>query len=176
MRKCQSGFTLIEILIAVTIMVVAGAAAGLAIYQVMRGTESNSNQLNVVQQVQNTGYWIGHDIQMAVSVNATGNVTFPCFLQCSWTAWDEEGTAVYHQIEYTLDQESGDLYSLNRNHSSSEGADNDMLVAQHIFYQPGSENTTSAVYSNPTLILTVTSIFEGQQETREYRIKKRTGL
>jgi prepilin-type N-terminal cleavage/methylation domain-containing protein len=176
MRKTQKGYTLIELLIAISIMAVASICAGMAIYQVFGGTEKNSDRMTVVHQVQNAGYWISHDVQMAVSVNTTDDLTFPEFLLLGWTEWDDDGNPVYHQAEYTLEEGVNNIYSLKRSHSFIGGETEETIVAQHIYYQSGTEYSSTSTYENPVLVLNITSIFDDLRETREYRVKRRAGI
>jgi len=176
MKKQEIGFTIIELLIAVSIMALASVAAGMAIYQVFGGTEDNNNRMTALHQVQNAGYWISRDTQMAISVNTTGNLTFPEFLHLGWTEWDDAGTPIYHLISYTLENESDNLYSLKRTNTVSGGPTTEMMIADYIFYQPGTENSSATSYSDGIIQVNVTSIFDDIRESREYKIVRRAGL
>src|SRR4030042_5758574 len=103
MKKQEIGFTIIELMIAISIMALASVAASMAIYQVFGGTENNNNRMTALHQVQNAGYWISRDTQMAISVNTTDSLAFPHFLHLGWTEWDDSGTPTYHLIHYTLE-------------------------------------------------------------------------
>jgi prepilin-type N-terminal cleavage/methylation domain-containing protein len=172
----QSGYTLIELMVAVSIMAVASIAAGMAIYQVMGGTEDNNDHMTAIHQVQNAGYWISRDAQMAVSVNTTDDLSFPGFLQLGWTEWDDEGTPIYHLAEYLLEESDDNIYSLKRSHSYTGGETEEMMVASYIYYQQGAEYTSNSTYDNPVVVLNLTSIYNDFRETREYRIKRRAGI
>jgi len=56
MRRKEVGYTIIELLVAVSIMALASVAAGMAMYQVFGGTEDNNNCMTALHQVQNAGY------------------------------------------------------------------------------------------------------------------------
>jgi len=176
MGKRQSGYTLIELMVAISIMAIASIAAGMAIFQVMGGTEDNNDHMTTIHQVQNAGYWISRDVQMSVSVNATDDLSFPGFLQLGWTEWDDEGTPIYHLTEYILEESSENIYSLKRSHSYTGGETEEMMVAGYIFYQPGADYTSDSSYDDPVLVLSLTSIYNDFRETREYRIKRRAGI
>ncbi len=177
MKPGEKGYTLIELLIAITIMAVVSAAAGMAIFQVLRNTERNNDHITAVRQVENAGYWISRDALMAVSVTTTDNLTLPDFLSLSWTEWDDDGDPIYHSANYTFEGLTNGIGKLMRNHGSTAGASEQTLVAQYIYYDPNAANTTSNTsYQDPVLTVKITAIFEGILETREYKIKRRPGL
>lgn len=178
MKPNERGYSLIELLIGITITVLASGAAGGAIFQILKNTERNSDHMTVVRQVQNAGYWISHDAQMALSVTTTDNLTLPDFLALSWTTWNgTSGNPVYHSTNYTFENLTNGTGTLKRNYQNSDGADQTMLVAQYIYYESSdTANTSNVSYQSPVLTLKITSVFEGMMETREYRIKRRTNL
>ncbi len=178
MKLGEKGYTLIELMIAITIMVLASGAAGAAIFQILRNTERNNDHLTVVRQVQNAGYWISRDAQMALSVT-TDNLTLPDFLIINWTEWDDAGDPTYHSANYTIEGLTGGIGigTLKRNHWSSAGANATTLVAQYIYYDPNDVDATSnASYQSPVLTVKLTAVFEEFVETREYKIKHRPNL
>jgi len=173
MKPGEKGFTLVELLIAITIMVLASGAAGAAIFQILRGTERNNNHMTAVSQVHNAGYWISRDAQMAQSVT-TDNLTLPDFLILSWTEWDAAGDPTYHSATYSFEDLTDGIGKLKRNHWSSAGASEETLVAQHIYYVPSdSDNTSKASYQQPVLAVQLTALFKGSLETKEYKITHR---
>ena len=176
MKPGEKGYTLIELLVAITIMAVASGAAGAAIFQVLRNTERNNDHMTVVSQVQNAGYWISRDAQMAQSVTAD-NLTLPDFLILSWTEWDDAGDPIYHSATYSFEELTDGIGKLKRSHWSSAGASEQTLVAQHIYYDPSdTDNTTKASYQGPVLTVQLTALFEETLESREYKIKHRPNL
>ncbi len=176
MKHGEKGFTLIELIIATTIMVLASGAAGAAIFQIFGGTERNSDHLTVVRQVQNAGYWISRDAQMAQSV-ITDNLTPPDFLILSWTEWDAAGDPTYHSARYSFEDLTDGIGKLKRSHWSSAGANEQTLVAQYIYYDPNDvDDTSKASYQSPVLTVQLTALLEGTLETREYKIKHRPNL
>ncbi len=180
MKLGEKGYTLIELLVAITIMVAASGAAGGAIFQVIRNTQHNNDYMTVVRQVQNAGYWISRDAQMARVVTTTANLTLPLFLSLSWTEWDTVGNSIYHSSNYTIENLTEVTYgvgTLKRTHRSSAGADEQTLVAQYIYYDPSdADSTSNASYESSVLTVQLTALFEERLETREYKIKLRPGL
>ena len=174
MKPGEKGFTLIELVIAVAIMIVAVGAASAAIFQVFRNTERNNNHITAVRQVHNAGYWISRDAQTAQTI-ATDS-PLPDFLTISWTE-DPAGDPIYHTATYFFEDLTDGIGKLKRNHSSTAGADEETLIAQYIYYDPTDvDNTSEASYEYPVLTVQLTTIVEETLETREYRITHRASL
>lgn len=174
MKPGEKGYTLIELLIAMTIMVMASGAAGAAIFQILRNVERNSDRMTAVRQVENAGYWISRDAQMAQ--RATTNLTSPNFLVLSWTEWNDAGNSTYHSANYTfedLSQGSSGVGKLKRTYLSG-GTTVQTLIAQYIYYNAdNATNTSNVSYQNPLLTVKLTAVFEQEIESREYQITHR---
>jgi prepilin-type N-terminal cleavage/methylation domain-containing protein len=171
MKPGEKGFTLIELTVTVAIVALIAAGANMSIFQVLKGTERSNDHMTAVNQVQNAGYWVSRDTQMAENVTVD-NLTPPAFLVLAWT---EEDTGVGHQVTYTLEAMPGSgLKRLIRNHSIDGGAANTALVAQYIDPDPG---MTKCQFINGTLTLTVTASISSRSqtktETRVYKIAPR---
>jgi len=176
MKPNEKGYTLIELLIAITIMVLASGAAGGAIFQIFKGMESNNDHMTAVRQVQNAGYYISRDAQMAQSVT-TENLTPPDFLIIKWTEWDDAGDPIYHSATYFFEDLTDGIGKLMRNHWSDAGADEETLIAQYIYYDPDDvDDTSKASYQSPVLTVQLTALFEETQETKEYQVTHRPNL
>ena len=177
MKPGEKGYALVELLIAITIIALVSGAAGAATFQVLKNTERNNDYMTAVRQVENAGYWISRDAQMALSMNTTANLTLPDFLSLSWTEWDVEGDPIYHSANYSFEDLTDGIGKLKRTYGSSAGASEQTLVAQYIYYDPDDVDATSNTsYENPVLTVKLTAVFEEFVETREYNIKRRPGL
>ncbi|MFC1954212.1 prepilin-type N-terminal cleavage/methylation domain-containing protein [Chloroflexota bacterium] len=173
MKPCEKGFTLIELVIGLSITVIVAGAAGAAIFQIFGNTERASNHMTVVRQVQNAGYWISLDAQMALSVT-TDNLSLPVFLTFNWTEDAAGENPIYHSANYTIEDLSNNTGTLIRSHSTTEGASEQTLVAKYIYYNPAdTDNSTQASYDSPLLSVQITALFEERMETREYKVKQR---
>lgn len=173
MKMTERGFTLIETIISVTIMVLAGGAAGAAIFQILSNTQRNTDHMNAVSQVQNAGHWISCDVQMAQSIT-TANLTPPDFLVANWTEWDALGNPTYHTVKYFFEDMNDGIATLKRNHRSTAGADEYTLIAQFIYYNPSDDTGSSeANYQSPVLKVKLTAHVEQITESKEYKIQHR---
>jgi prepilin-type N-terminal cleavage/methylation domain-containing protein len=169
MKLSEKGYTLIELLVAITIMAVASVAAGAGIFQMLRNTERNSNHVAAVLAVQSAGQRISYDAQTAQSIT-----TDPDFLVLSWI---DGSTGDEYQVTYTLEDMPGSaLKELQRNQSVNGSADTTSLVAQHIDSDP---EKTSCNLTGGILTLTITAtVGTGatmESETRTYQIAPRPG-
>ncbi len=148
----------------------------MTVFQVINSAELNKSHMTVVSQVQNAGFWVSRDAQMAENITAD-NLSPPDFLILDWTEWDENDNATYHSVTYFFEELSGGIGKLKRNHWSSAGLNTESLVAEYIYYDSGDPTNTSKVsYLNPTLTLQLTTLYGDTSETREYRINSRPNL
>ena len=176
MRLNEKGYTLLELLVAITIMVLASGAASAAIFQIFRGTERNNDSMTAVNQVHKAGYWISRDAQMALGFT-TDNLTLPDFLIVRWTTWDAAGDPIYHSVRYFFEDVTNGIGKLKRHHWSSAGANEQTLIAEYIYYDPSDiAHTSKASYQSPVLTIQLTALVEGTLEAREYKIEHRPNL
>ncbi len=176
MIRSEKGYTLIELIVAVAVIVLVSGAASITIFQVLKGTETNNSHMNAVRQVQNAGYWISRDAGMAQSIE-TDNLTSPDCLVFNWTVWDSEDEAIYHSATYFFEDLTDGIGKLKRSHWSSAGANEQTLIALHIYYAPGDpDNTSKADYQAPVLTLQLASLVDEAREIREYRVTHRPNI
>jgi len=170
MKQGEGGFTFIELLMVTIIIALITGAATMTIFQVIRGTERSNDHMIAINQVQNAGYWISRDTQMAE--NVTVGLTLPNFLILSWVE-EESGE---HQVTYTLEAMPGtELKKLQRHLSINEVPDSTTFVAQYIDPNP---ERTKCQFINGKLILTVTARTsidpQTKTETRVYEVASRS--
>ena len=166
-NKNQKGFTLIELIVAIAITVVIIGGVVMAIFHVFDVNALSSNHMKAVRQVQNAGYWVGRDVQMAKRVEPTADADgFP--LEVAWQEWGttDSNDATSHEVTYTLDGSD-----FKRSHSIDGGEPSEIVVAQYI------DSITVApipfaVGDNLTLTVTATTATWPQlaSETRVYEI------
>jgi prepilin-type N-terminal cleavage/methylation domain-containing protein len=96
------GFSLVELLVALSITAVLGSVITVSITQVLTIGISDKNQMNVVKQVENSLHYINRDAQMASDIVPSGG-HFPLLL--TWNEWSiasNDLTGPRHQVTYTI--------------------------------------------------------------------------
>jgi len=174
MRPNEKGFALVELAVGVAIVALIGSATATAIFQVITVSERSDDHMTAVQQVQNAGYWVSHDAQIAEGI-FTDDLGSPNFLVLTWTEHDYSGgDSTYHSVTYFFDDLSSGVGELKRNHWSSAGADQNTLIAKYIYYDPADPDSTSkASYQSPVLTVKLTTLSGEVSESREYRVVHR---
>ncbi|MFH1651824.1 MAG: prepilin-type N-terminal cleavage/methylation domain-containing protein [Chloroflexota bacterium] len=141
LKQREGGFTLIEMLVALTITSIIGMGATMATVQIINQGTRNSDYTTASRNTMNALYWMSRDAQMAQVVTLSGGSGFP--LTLDWTEWDN----TEHEVTYTF---SGD--ELRRTHTVDGDVLNQMLVAQYL--EPAE---TTCVYATGNLTLRVTA-------------------
>jgi prepilin-type N-terminal cleavage/methylation domain-containing protein len=173
MKPYQRGFTFIEVAVATAIIALIASAATMTTFSVLRDTGRTNDRMTAVRQVENAGYWVSRDTLMADRV-CTENLTPPDFLILDWTDWGYDEDSIYHSVTYSIEDVSGGIGKLKRTHQDSEGTNEQMLVAEYIYYnQSDPSNTSDVSYQNPLLTLKIASVLGDAQETREYKVYRR---
>jgi len=166
LNKGERGFTLIEMLMVITLVGLMSLGVTAAIRQLLIINSRSSNHMIAVRQVQQAGKEVSKDALQAQSVDVPESPGFPLTL-----TWDEWGTNNTHEVIYTLgDMLSGELKILRREHKSNGSLDSTTNVAEYI--DPALENT-HCNFNGEVLIFTVTATVGGQSETRVYEIEPR---
>lgn len=169
MKRNESGFTFIELLVALAIVALITGAAGAATLQLFASTERSNDHMTAVRQVQNAGYWISRDALMAES---TDNVTTPPdFLVLNWTEWDYDEDSIYHRVTYSFQDLSDGIGKLIRTHEINGEVSAQTLVAEYIYYNPDDpDNPTKASYESSVLTMQIAASIGEASEIREYEI------
>lgn len=167
----QKGFTLLELLVAVSIMAVAAVAAGAGIFQTFQNTERNNDKNIAITQLENASYWISRDVLMSQVVDTSGSD----FFSANWTEY--ESGDIYAVVYTFADMVEGDYKKLLRTQSINGTDNTTRLVAEFINSDP-SKTTCNFTDDTFNLMLTVTSGTGGltQSETRIYEIIPRPGV
>ena len=165
--KCQGGLTLVELLVALTIIAMLGATVVTTTYQLLKlSAQSNEEQL-AVSQVRAAEHWITRDVLTSQGeivddeINPSG---FPLVL--SWTAFD--GTA--HTVTYSLlDSSPSPLKRLQRQDVTASGTAT-AILADYI-----DEALTSCSFDDErTLTVTIAATAESYTATRTFEAQQRS--
>jgi len=169
LKKGQRGFTLIELLIVITITSLITVGLTTTIMQVLTMNYRTVNRMTAVRQVQQAGFWVSPDVQMAQSVNASGSQGFPLTL-----TWDEWGTNQTHTVKYELVGSMPDeVRKLQRSHYVNDELQTVTPIAEYIDPDQTSCAPLGVLLVGDALSFTVTAAVGEQSETRTYEVMPR---
>jgi len=167
-RKSRFGFTLIEVLVSITITAILSTGIGTAIFQLYNVNNVDNARVEAVKQVENTIHWINRDTQMAQKVEVN-DASY--WIRLTWVTWeDSQKTQVVYTIEST---------SLIRKYYENDVLTSTMTLARNL---NTSGSNTSCSYDSATDKLTLKITAEGSSgskeavETREIEIYPRPGI
>jgi len=172
-QKVEKGFTLIETAVAIAVLALIALTVTAVTFQALKATSQSNDWMTAIPQVQNAGYWISRDAQMAESI-FVDNLESPYFIILNWKDY-ENGDTTHHKVTYFFEDLSDGIGKLKRNHWSA-GADKETLIAQHIYYDPGEPDTSIANYNPPELTVRLRALFGDASVTREYKAVRRHNL
>ncbi len=158
-RSSQSGFTLIELTMALLVGGMIMAAAGGTLYQILSNNTKNTARMLAVKQVENAMHFLVRDVQMAQTIETTG-LGFNEVLRLTWREWDSS----LAQVVYNWNPADHHL-------TRTQSVDNvTSTLAYSIdprpIFLPGSGGTVS---------VNMTASVQGARETRVVKIGPRTG-
>ena len=171
LRKDQSGFSLLELLIVIAITGIITAAITMTVFQVFNMNSRTANRMAAVSQVQNAGKIVSEDILESQPEKIDADPSGGEFLILGWAA--QNGTA--YAVNYTLEVVPySDFKVLWRKHYTDSVLDSTTKVAEYIDSDP---SKTSCDWDdvNKVLTFTVTATLGGQSETRVYEVEPRPG-
>ena len=162
-RRREKGFTLIEVLVGLAIMSVIILAMGMTVTTIVTNSRGTTERSVVLREVQNAGYSISRDVQMADDVTLDGTSGFPLILDIPVDT-DENNN---YSVNYLLD---GDQI-IRQVYDSSDILIRERAVAEYI--DVGA--TTFAALSFNTYELTIKACNGEAVAERSYQIKQRLG-
>jgi len=123
MKRGEGGFTLIEVMIAVAIMGIIMPVITMTTMTLVTNSQKAADHNIVLRQVQNAGYWISRDVQMAENVTLTDPSGFPLTLDIP-VDMDENNDI---RVDYLFDGNK-----LERQVFDASGMTSQILIAEHI--------------------------------------------
>jgi prepilin-type N-terminal cleavage/methylation domain-containing protein len=139
----RDGFTLIEMLVAVTITAIIGLGASIASGQVLNQTTTNNDYTIASRNSLNALYWISYDCLMAQDIRGADGFPLAEDLSFSWVGWDNTVYAANYTVQ---DGSLWRIYSVNGQATSA-------LIAANI---ATAGDLTGCYSDNGTLIVTIT--------------------
>lgn len=160
--KKQKGYGLIEMVVGLALAgILTTGVTTFAVQTITEGARTN-NRMQAMMQVENAGYWVSRDVQMAGNLTLGQDAGLP--LQLVWKDIDQNE----FQVTFTLTE--GQLKrSLTKNGEEPVQT----LIAQSINPAP---SLTNLSYTGGLLTFNVTSTFRNSDVSRSYQIKKRLDL
>ncbi|MEN8615261.1 prepilin-type N-terminal cleavage/methylation domain-containing protein [Dehalogenimonas sp. THU2] len=86
LKKGQTGFTFVEVLVAMAILVLITGALSTGIYQIFSVNRITQDETIAIRQVQNLGQWLNQDVLQSQFRDVSVGTGFPLTLQ-----WDYSG-------------------------------------------------------------------------------------
>lgn len=161
MRHGEKGFTLLEVLVTMAIIGIIMPMLTMSVITMMKLHVQANEQNIVLQQVQNTGYWISRDVQMAGSITLNAPNGFPISLEIPV---DTDANNDY-SVDYLFDGNK-----LKRQvYNSSHVLVSESLIAEYI----DAADTTFINLAPSTYFLTVKSSKGENSTERSYRVSQR---
>jgi type II secretory pathway pseudopilin PulG len=187
-NKDQRGITLLELLIAVGITGIVTGAITMSLLHVYAGSARSSNHMLAVKQVENAGYWISHDTQMAQSFTTDDDAgtAETEVLNLNWTGWEYNcgGTDTCissYEVRYTFDTASNELWRQQKV-TTKKYDSNGQLIETTVSPATGWDTTVVADYMTPIpavtiagnkISVTLTASIGDSEEVRTYEITPR---
>ena len=135
LKKCQNGFTIIELTVSLAIIGFICLGASMANTQILNQTSRNSDYTTASRQALNAVHWISRDTQMSHSINGTTGFPLSDNLTISWEDWDN----LEHVATYYLQDDK-----LSRSYSVNGSIPEITLIAEYINDDPSLTNCTMA--------------------------------
>jgi prepilin-type N-terminal cleavage/methylation domain-containing protein len=161
-KTSERGFTLLELVVGLSIAAFVVGAASMTTITMMRLTPKNNDWAVALHQVQNASHWISHDVQMSQGNIIVGpGTTYLTLMVPEW----ETDAVVNKTIVYELEEMPGDVMSLTRN-NQTDGVQT--MIAENI------SNAEANFYSdNATLTFTIEATAGDVDVSRDYEAMQR---
>lgn len=173
MKKGESGFTIIEVLVAIFISAIIATGAGMTTVQIIKGSQQSSDWTTVIRQAQNVGYWVSYDALMAQTITIgddleTGDNEF---IIVAWKDWETGDT---HDIRYVWLDSADSLQKLSRKQVTKdkdgiEIGSKTTLVADNIY-------AATLSWQDGVWTLSVEARSGDKSVSREYEINQRLDI
>ena len=165
LKTSQRGFTLVELLVGITIAAVVVGAASATTITMMRLNPRNNDWAIALHQVQNAGHWISHDVQTAQGEIIVGDGN-PTLLTLTVPEWDDALDEVVNKtIVYEFEDMPGGLRRLMRNNQTDV---EETTIAENV-----SNAVADFTVASGMLTFTIEATSGGIEVSRDYEAMQR---
>jgi prepilin-type N-terminal cleavage/methylation domain-containing protein len=163
LKTTEKGFTLIELVVGISIAAFVVAAASMTVITMMRLSPKTNNWAIALRQVQNTGYWISRDVMMSDTVTPGTGDTFLTLTQPQISPPNKT-------IVYQFEPMSGSLKRLMRDDAGQQ-----RMIAEYIYYNPvgDPDNSTRVISDQNPVTLQITATSGDTTVMRQYEATQR---
>ncbi|MBI2934353.1 MAG: hypothetical protein HYY29_02160 [Chloroflexi bacterium] len=174
MSRGERGVGVLELQVAIAIAALIAIGATIATWQLIKYAPASADRMTASRQIQTAAYWISRDAESAQRVTIS-TLTYPDFLVLGWTSYNYDGEgAVAHTVTYSFDGVYNGVGRLVRTHITSSGVDEQVTVAEHIYYDPiDLQNTSKVSFQDLKLAVKLTSRFGNTVRSREFEVGRR---
>jgi prepilin-type N-terminal cleavage/methylation domain-containing protein len=163
-KTAEKGFTLVELLVGLSIAAFVVGAASMTTITMMRLTPQNNDWAVALHQVQNASHWISHDVQTSQGDITVGTWPSATFLTMTVPEWDSGGGAVVDKtFVYEFEDMSGGLKRMMRN-NQTDGQE--IMIAEYV-------SNAVANYDSGTLTFTITTSSGSVEVSKDYEATQR---
>ena len=163
LKTSERGFTLIELVVGLSIAAFVVGAASMTTITMMRLTPQNNDWAVALRQVQNAGYWISHDVQTAQGDITVGDGN-PTFLTLTVPEWETDAV-VNKTVVYEFEDMPDGLKRLMRNNQTDV---EETMIAENI-----SNAVAEFTVASGMLTFTITATSGSAEVSRNYEAMQR---
>lgn len=164
LRRCQSGFTFIELIIVMGISALIMSGVTATFYQIVMNNMRNTAHMTSVKQVENALHFITRDLQMAQTIQTNG-FSGNDVMKLTWIDMDNTD----YEVVYSFSPSDGELvrrYTVNAATSSTT------TVSHYI----ATLSVTPQPYVNGDVIVNLSAQLNSniQPESRQIKVSPRS--
>ena len=100
-KKGQSGFSFVEVLVAMAILVLITGALSTGVFQIFSVNRITQDETIAIRQVQNLGQWLNRDVLQSQFRDATVGTGFPLTLQWDYSVQGGNKHIVVYELTET---------------------------------------------------------------------------
>ena len=163
-NRNHNGFGTLELLIAIAIAGVIGAASTMSLFQIIDGTSRSNNRMIALSDLRNADYWISRDLRSAQIVVVSDYASEAgAFMTFTWFPYESTDN---YTARYFFDEVSDGVGKLMRDYSINAVSQQTVTVSRYIHL----DNSSVDYSSPPELILNLVASFGDTQVSQESKM------